>query len=299
MKAILSTLLLCISLSVAVFAQHSTGRAPNAPGSTPGTVPPLGNGSNPFGTVLDLSNYNVLDVQNSSFQLATNFSYSSSYGFFAGDFADGKYYVADFYGTGLYIANFTTNTFTSVAPITGIVSGQGITGMTYHAPSGKMYFSTTDISTSSLYTLNLTTGVLTLIGQITNAPGIIDIAINTAGKLYGVDIVNDNFIEINTASGAGTIIGSTGFNANYAQGMDFDDATGKLYWAAYGFVSGPSFREINIATGNSVEIATGTNLYDALAIGSGTPPVVPVSMFVVIALFGILGAVFAVRFFRK
>lgn len=297
MKAILSTLLLCISLSVAVFAQHSTGRAPNAPGSTPGTVPPLGNGSNPFGTVLDIPYNNVLEVQNSSFLLTTKFSYNGSYDFFAGDFADGKYYVADYNGTGLYVANFTTNTFTPVAPITGIVSGQGITGMTYHAPSGKMYFSTTNISTSSLYTLNLTTGVLTLIGQITNAPGIIDIAINTAGKLYGVDIINDNFIEINTASGAGTIIGSTGFNANFAQGMDFDDATGKLYWAAYDF--GPSFREINIATGSSVEIATGTNEYDALAIGSGTPPVVPVSMYVVIALFGILGAVFAVRFFRK
>lgn len=298
MKAILSTLLLCISLSVAVFAQHSIGRAPNVPGSTPGTLPPLGNGSTPFGTVLDIYlGYSVMEVQSSNFLLSTKFTFPSAYGFYAGDFADGKYYVADYYGTELYIANFTTNTFTSVAPITGIVSGQGITGMTYHAPSGKMYFSTTDMSTSSLYTLNLTTGVLTLIGQITNAPGIIDIAINTAGKLYGVDIINDNFIEINTASGAGTIIGSTGFNANYAQGMDFDDATGKLYWAAYG--SGTSFREINIATGSSVEIATGTSEYDALAIGSGTPPVVPVSMFVVIALFGILGAVFAVRFFRK
>ncbi len=62
------------------------------------------------------------------------------------------------------------------------------------AVDGTMYASSTNITRSTLYTVDLDTGAVTVVGQITNAPAIIDIAITPDGDMYGVDIVNDNLI---------------------------------------------------------------------------------------------------------
>jgi hypothetical protein len=101
------------------------------------------------------------------------------------------------------------------------------------ATDGSLYASSTDISTSNLYRINPATGTATLIGEITNAPAIIDIAINAQGEMYGVEIVNDVLVEINPATAAGTVVGPLGVAANYAQGMDFEELSGILYWASY------------------------------------------------------------------
>lgn len=296
-KTILFGFLVCCFV-ISGSAQHSTGRAPGS--ATPGTVSPaLGNGSISFGWVLDLMGNGCYTINNSDFASFThNFNYSSSYGFFAGDRAGAQYYVADYYNKNLYVANFSTNSFNLVAPITDIPSGQFITGMTFYSPTSIMYFSTTNAITSYLYKLNLTTGALTTIGHITNAPGIIDIAINSDGELFGVDIVNDNLVSINRTTGEGIAIGPTGINSNYAQGLDFDDATGTLYWAAYNIGLGRAeFREINTSTGNSTLISAVGSEFDALALsGSAT---VPVNIYVIISLFGFLLSVAVIRFFRR
>ena len=51
--------------------------------------------------------------------------------------------------------------------------------------------------------------------------------------MYGLEIVNDELFEIDKDTGASTALGSVGFDANFAQGMDYDLATGRLYMAAY------------------------------------------------------------------
>ena len=48
--------------------------------------------------------------------------------------------------------------------------------------------------------------------------------------MYGVDIVSDVLVQIDPSTGAGTVVGSVGVGANYAQGMDFEEETGVLYW---------------------------------------------------------------------
>jgi hypothetical protein len=154
-------------------------------------------------------------------------------GFYAGDFLNGdtsKLYAISYFEKNLY----TINTATAAETLVGACTTFGTeswTGMTASV-DGTLYASSTDISRSTLYTIDPATGTATVIGQITNAPGIIDIAINTSGQIYGVDIINDNLVSIDPATGAGTIVGAIGFDASFAQGMSFDWKTGILYLAA-------------------------------------------------------------------
>ena len=81
-------------------------------------------------------------------------------------------------------------------------------------------------------------------------------------------------MKIDPATAAGTVVGSVGIDASYAQGMDFDEETDTLYWAAYNVSSGsgvPELRTIDTATGASFLIggfASGTE-FDSFAVASG------------------------------
>jgi hypothetical protein len=173
------------------------------------------------------------------------------------------YFAGDFPGTDcckLYVIDYGLNQLFTIDPATGSKTligpaipygDEGWSGMT-GAMDGTMYASSTDVSRSTLYTIDLSTGAATIVGQITNAPAIIDIAINPQGQMYGVDIVNDNLLQIDPATGSGTVIGSIGFDANYAQGMDFDAGTGTLFMAAFNNSTNQGeLRIIDTATGNT------------------------------------------------
>ena len=148
----------------------------------------------------------------------------------SGDFSTA--YAIDGDNNRLVQMDMATGRLTTIGPITPY-GDEGWTGMACDPTSGIMYASSTDISASSLYTVNLTTGAATRIGAITNAPGIIALAVDDTGQVYGEDLVNDTLIRINKTTGDGTIIGPLGFDANYAQGMDFDAASQQLYIAAF------------------------------------------------------------------
>ncbi len=82
----------------------------------------------------------------------------------------------------------------AIAPITGLLIGQNIIGMGYDLSSATMYLVTSDFGippTVQLYTLNIGTGAATLIGNITNAPGLLAIAVNCDGEIYGFDSAGD------------------------------------------------------------------------------------------------------------
>ncbi|MGQ9496408.1 MAG: DUF4394 domain-containing protein [Thermoanaerobaculaceae bacterium] len=147
--------------------------------------------------------------------------------------------------------------------------GHQWTGMAA-SPTGTIYASATDCSSSTLYTIDKNTGAATLIGTITNTPCAINLAIDPAGQwLYAVDIVNDNLVKIDPSTAAGTIVGSVGIDASYAQGMDFDDFTGTLYWASFNYSSSSGeLRVIDTTTGASTLVGAfpGGAEIDALAI---------------------------------
>jgi hypothetical protein len=193
--------------------------------------------------------------------------------YFAGDFVGGdfsKLYVADYGTNTLYTLSTTDASVTTVGPAVpgGGETWSGLTG----APDGTLYGVATTCGSSSLYTLDPDTGTATLVGPITNGACMIDIAANADGELFGVDIVSDVLVQIDPATGAGTVIGSVGINANYAQGMDFEEESGILYWAAYS--SSGELRIIDTATGNSTLVGgfPGGDEVDDLAFATGGEP---------------------------
>lgn len=152
--------------------------------------------------------------------------------------------------------NTTTGAFTLIAPITGLTAGDSASGLAIHPVSGVAYFSAAGGTpvTSRLYTLNLTTGAATLVGQITaptdpTATIMIDIAINCQGQLFAHNISDDALYSVNTTTGAGTLIGTHGLAANFAQGMDFDNQDGSLYAFIYTGTGTNRFGTFNLATG--------------------------------------------------
>ena len=148
----------------------------------------------------------------------------------------------------------TTGAFTPVAAVTGLTAGDNTTGLTIHPVTGAAFLSAAGgtPSSSRLYSLNLTTGAATLIGQMTGAPAdtiVIDIAMNCSGQLIAHEIATDSFYNVNVATGAMTLIGPHGLAANFAQGMDFDNQDGTLYAFIYTGAGTNRFGTVNLTTG--------------------------------------------------
>jgi hypothetical protein len=121
--------------------------------------------------------------------------------------------------------------------------------------AGTLYAASNDDSGKSyLYRIDSLTGAPTLIGFI-GAMTIIDIAASDDGALYGLDIAADNLVRINPTNGAGTVIGAVGFDAAYAQDMDYDDANDVLYLAAYNAaLYQAELRVADLVTGNTTNL---------------------------------------------
>lgn len=146
-----------------------------------------------------------------------------------------------------------TGAFTPVVVTSGF-SGN-ITGLAFDPTTADVSYAAT---ATDLYTLNRMTGVATLIGAF-GYQSVIDIAISNQGQIYGHDIEFDVLIAIDRTTGAGTGIGYTGLDANYAQGMDFDPSTDTLY--AWIYLGGGSNRlaRLDLATGAATVLDSGTS----------------------------------------
>ncbi len=150
-----------------------------------------------------------------------------------------------------------TGTSTVITNISGIDPNQNISSIGYSPPNSTMYLSTTDLTISELYKLNIQTGVSTLIDTVTNCAALITIAVNCEGKIYGIDSYYTNLILINDSTAEGTIIGPLGFYPKYTQDADFDFASNKMYLAAFNSVTNQAeLRNVNINTGYATLLKT-------------------------------------------
>ncbi len=198
-------------------------------------------------------------------------------------YAGGDFLLGDF--STLYVIGYSTNNFATVDTATGAATviavanpggGESWSGMTA-AVYGTLYAASAVCGVNStLHTIDPTTGAVSTIGSITNGTCIIDIAINAEGELFGIDLVTDTLLQIDPGTGAGTVIGSLGVDCNFAQGMDFDEVSGTLYWAAYTLQG--ELRVIDTSTGASSLVGAfpGGAEVDAFAIatsagGGGLP----------------------------
>ena len=152
----------------------------------------------------------------------------------------------------LFTVHTTTGAITQIGPTVSF-GGEFFTSMSMDPTTGIMYvtsFDDTVFAPSSLYTINLTTGTATRIGPITNSTLMIGTGFNNTGQMFGYDVDNDSLMRIDKTTGAGTIIGPLGFNANFGQGMDFDESDDTCYLFAFNnttFVS--ELRTCNTTTG--------------------------------------------------
>lgn len=80
------------------------------------------------------------------------------------------------------------------------------------------------------------------------------IAANSAGELYGIWGYTGWLIKINPRTGAYEQIGRTGRYPGYVNSLTFDDATGKLYWAANDEDGNSFLFEVNLETGAATEL---------------------------------------------
>jgi len=258
-------------------APVSTGLAPRKAASVGPLAPtasPLADAAPAF--AIDLSTSNLGTFMSDAPGVWTDIGPVGLGGPFAGDFLGGDFsqmYVLDYDTNGFYVVDTATGAATEIGTSTP-QSGQVWTGMTGFV-DGTLYAASTDGGQSYLYTVDPATGATTLVGEITNAPAIIDIAINADGEMYGVDIGSDVLVAIDPATGAGTVVGSLGYSANYAQGMDFEEESGVLYWAAYS-TSG-ELRIIDTETGASTSVGAfpGGTEVDCLAFATGGAADVP------------------------
>lgn len=109
--------------------------------------------------------------------------------------------------------------------------------------------------------------------MVSNTPGLIAIAVNAQGELYGLDIINDILVRIHKQTAEAAVIGSIGFDANYGQGMDFDEVAGILYLAAFNADTfKPEFRIADIVSGSTEltgVLGNGTGQLGSLAVAAG------------------------------
>ncbi|MEP7145414.1 MAG: T9SS type A sorting domain-containing protein [bacterium] len=178
----------------------------------------------------------------------TNFGPSSTnlYGAMEFDNNGVLYCIAVAANSPLQTLDTVTGVLTTLGPITGLGSEQ-VLGMSFNFLTNKMYITTITPSLDNLYTLDLTTRTVTLVGS--TGQNLFDISINSTGQCYGISI-NDNLISINLTTAAGTIIGPIGFDANFIQGISFDRSTDTLWYAAYNQTAGAGqLRTVNLTTG--------------------------------------------------
>lgn len=198
----------------------------------------------------------------------------------------GDWFCGDFDNQGNFLTiDNTTSTLVSVDTANGSainlgtinrVAGNTWTGLSYDVLTSTWYASSTEGSVANLYVIDPNNVTATVIGSSSAVPLLIDIAVSPNGIMWGHDIAADAMYIIDPSTFTATLIGATGFDANFAQGMDFDPESGDLYLAAYNnAINASELRLVNLSTGQAT-------LVGPIAAGSG----------VEVAAFGITGSGF-------
>jgi len=158
-------------------------------------------------------------------------------------------WAIDYDAPGLGTINPANGTYTQSVALSGLSDPSGLA---IDPTSGSFYISTGD----TLYSVDSTTGVATSVGMFGGGVTLmIDIKIDNNGVMYGHDIASDSIYQIDKTTGAATVLGPTGYDANYAQSMDFDPSDNTLYaWIYTGGGTG-AFCSIDLTSGAATNLS--------------------------------------------
>ncbi len=195
-------------------------------------------------------------------------------GYTGSDFTNGGAWVLGVWYATSYDAT-NGSSFMTISPTTGartVIGNMGVnvSDLAYDYSTNTMYAASYNSSTasSSLYTVDMLTGATTLVGTMGSFIAI-SMGCDQNGNLYIVNINSDVLMSVNKTTGLATLIGSIGFNANYAQSMEFDNSDNTMYYACFNSTSfAGELRTVNLTTGLTTLIGTmvGGDEYCSLAI---------------------------------
>lgn len=104
---------------------------------------------------------------------------------------------------------YSINTSNAAASFIGTSSLTSFHNLGYNSHTNVMYM--TNSSTDSLYTIDLTTNVSTLVGSLVNSTNPNGLAFNHhTGVMYMIDNSTDNLYTLNLQTGVATAVGSVG-----------------------------------------------------------------------------------------
>jgi hypothetical protein len=261
-------------------APASTGPAPEA-----ASAPALSSNANLFDGILsgepafavDLMTDSLAYIPDTTIPGTWNVVGATMTSLFAGDFISGDFstlYAISYDNNNLYTVDTATGAYTLVGPAPSPAGNwTGLTG----TPDGNLYGLTSVCNSSTnLVTVDPATGAVTNLGSLAGITCGIDLAYNTdEDMIYIVDIVSNELYRVDPVTLAITDVGALGVDANYAQGMDYEEETGTLYWAAY--TGAGELRVIDMTTGASTLVGAfpGGTETDCLAFATGGAADVP------------------------
>ncbi len=175
--------------------------------------------------------------------------FGTSPNMYAGDFAldnEATFYAVNDAGM-LLTVDVETGATTPIGTLAP--AGETFTELATDPTDGTMFVS----SATDLYRLDPSTATTTHVGSfgLSSLGIMIAIAIDDEGQMWGHEISDDVIYRIDKESGQTTLVGPTGVDANFAQGMDFDPITGELYLAWYQGSGVGGLRVVDRETGAS------------------------------------------------
>ncbi len=163
--------------------------------------------------------------------------------------------------------DLSTGAVNYAANISGVVSTQQfLSQLSYNETDGTYYAMSHDPNNnngSQLYSLNVTTGVLTPIGPLNTMPNAIAFEIDNNGIAYAADAVNGKLYTLNLTTGEATEVGTMNPNGFYpvGQGFSIDNSTNTMYAVLQNRngVIRSAFYTINLATGALTNLGDGSS----------------------------------------
>ena len=168
------------------------------------------------------------------------------------------------YGSSTWMGTMSLST---VNPNTGLVTIIGpfgtpnsITEIEW-SPDGSTLYGTTGGGTSTIHTIDPTTGVvLSTVGQIPAGGALQGLEFNASGTLLGTHVpmggMPSDLMTVNPVTGVLTMIGPTGFGP--IGGLAFDSGFNTLYGITSGLTVPPILLSVNPSTGAAAQIAVTT-----------------------------------------